>query len=84
MRDEHKWFITCADSKLLINKLNRFFTEHQALSQELSEAKPLGTCKISTSQDRKYAFRSLDSMLRNGKCSTRIVTTHTRGELRLN
>ncbi len=76
MNDE-RWFIDCKDSKLLLAKLRRFFMEHQALSRELSEAQPLGTCKITTSKGQKFVFRSLDSMLENGKNTIKTVTTHT-------
>ncbi len=75
--NEYHWHITCKDSKLLMNKLNNFFMAHQALSRELSEAKPLGTCKITTSKGQKSSFRSLDSMLENGRNSIKTVTTHT-------
>ncbi len=75
--NEVHWHITCKDGKLLINKLNAFFTAQQALSRELQEAKPLGTCRITTSKGRKHVFRSLDSMLENGRNSIRTVITHT-------
>ncbi len=76
----NRWFIDCNDSKLLINKLNKFFMEFQALSQELSEAKPLGTCKITTSGKVKPNFRSLDSILRSGNATMRTVITPTRND----
>ncbi len=74
---DFRWYIDCNDSRLLMNKLKAFFIQHQALSLELSEAKPLGTCRITTSENGKHVFRSLDSMLENGKESIKTVTTHT-------
>ncbi len=82
MVDYHRWVIDCSDSKLLINKLNDFFIQHQALSKALEAAQPLGTCKITTSKGQKSNFRTLDSMLENGKNSIKTVTTHTNVELR--
>ncbi len=80
MNDSAHWHITCKNSKLLIAKLNHFFIMHQALSQELSVAKSLGTCQITTLQKGLPSFRSLDSMLKSGKGSMRTVTTHTRSQ----
>ncbi len=65
--NEYRWYIDCKDSKLLMNKLNTFFMEHQALSKELLVAKPLGICRIITSEKRKSRFKSLDSIWKNGK-----------------
>ncbi len=77
MKDS-RWYIDCNDSKLLINKLSKFFMEYQALSQELSEAKPLGTCKITTLGNPKPVFRSLDSMLKSGNDIMKTVIIRTK------
>ncbi len=78
--NDTRWFIDCNDSKLLLNKLNRFFMEHQALSRDLSEAKHLGMCQITTSQKAKPRFRSLDSMLKSGNDIMRIAITPTKNQ----
>ncbi len=54
------------DFLVLINKVRDFTMKQQALSQALSEAKQLGTCKIFTSVNEQSVFRSLDSMLKSG------------------
>ncbi len=48
-------------------KLRNFSMAQQALCKELLEAKQLGICKITTSENGKPVFKSLDSMLQSGK-----------------
>ncbi len=51
---------------VVLNKLRNFTTKQQELSQALLEAKQLGTCKIFTSVNEKFVFKSLASMLKSG------------------
>ncbi len=58
--------------------LRNFGTAQQALCRELLEAKQLGICKITTSKGQKPVFKSLASMLHNGKdiIKTDIILTN--------
>ncbi len=69
-------------TKEVINKLKNFCLEQQALCQELSGAKPLGICKITTYVDPKLGFKNLDLTYENGRNTTRTVTILTNDELR--
>ncbi len=69
-----RWFIDCNDSKLLINKLNAFFMAHQALSQDLSGAKPLGICKITTSGKNPLSLKNHTQTTIDGSKSIRKYT----------
>ncbi len=73
-----RWFIDCNDSKLLIRKLNSFFMAHQELSRDLSEAKPLGTCRITTLGRNPLSSRNLTQTSIDGKKSTKLCTTTRR------
>ncbi len=53
-------------------KLRNFGMQQQALARELLQAKPLGICKIITSEDQKLSFKSLDSILASGNVSMKI------------
>ncbi len=53
-------------------RLRNFGLKQRELSRELLEAKPLGICKIITSEDQKSSFKSLDSILRSGNVSMKI------------
>jgi len=53
-------------------KLRNFGTAQEALCRELLAAKQLGICKITTSENGKPVFRSLDGMLRNGNNTIKI------------
>ena len=48
-------------------RLRNFGTRQEALVRELLAAQSLGICKITTSVNGKPVFRSLDSMLANGR-----------------
>ncbi len=63
-----KCLIGCNVSKQHMNKLIDFFTVHQALSRELSEAKPLGICKTITSGRNPTKLNN----------HTKLVQTHLR------
>ncbi len=69
-------------TKEAIDKLRKFSIAQQELSQELVLAQPLGICKIITSVDQKFAFRSLDLTYNVGKNTTRTVTILTNEELK--
>jgi len=47
-------------------KLRNFGSKQEALCRELLEAQHLGICKITTSENGKLVFKSLDSMLESG------------------
>ncbi len=53
-------------------KLNNFGFMQQELARELLEARPLGICKIITSEGQRSSFKSLDSILKSGKISMKI------------
>ncbi len=53
-------------------KLRNFGMAQQALARELLAAKPLGICKITTSEDQKSVIRSLDLIKQNGPVSMKI------------
>ncbi len=53
-------------------KLRNFGMAQRALALELLEAKPLGICKIITSEAQKQSFKSLDSILKSGNVSIKI------------
>ncbi len=59
-------------------KLKNFGHMQQALVRELLAAKSLGICKITTSENGKSVFKSLDSMLESGKSTikTDIILTN--------
>ncbi len=59
-------------------KLRNFGAMQEELARELLRAEHLGICKITTSVNGKLVFRSLDSMLRNGKdiIKTDIILTN--------
>ncbi len=63
------------DLEQLITKLRRFYMVQQELSLALLEAKPLGICKTIISDPTKFDFRSLDSILKSGNATTRLITT---------
>ncbi len=65
-----------------LNKLRKFSTAQQELSQELVLAKPLGICKITTYVDQKFVFKNLDLTYHVGKDTTRTVTILTNDELK--
>ncbi len=65
-----------------LNKLRKFSTAQQELSQELVLAKPLGICKITTYVDQKLNFKSLDLTYHVGKDTMRTVTILTNDELK--
>ncbi len=71
-----------AFTKEAIDKLRNFSMAHQALSQELVVAQPLGICKITTYVDQKFGFKNLDLTYRVGKNTTRTVTILTNDELK--
>ncbi len=53
-------------------KLRNFGIQQRELARELLEAKPLGICKIITSEDQRLSFKSLDSILKSGNVSMKI------------
>ncbi len=53
-------------------KLRNFGIMQQALAKELLEAKPLGICKIITSESQRQSFKSLGSILRSGNVTMKI------------
>ncbi len=59
-------------------KLRNFGSKQQALVRELLQARSLGICKITTSENGKPVFKSLASMLRNGNdiIKTDIILTN--------
>ncbi len=59
-------------------KLKNFGRMQQALVRELLAAKSLGICKITTSENGKPVFKSLASMLENGRSTikTDIILTN--------
>ncbi len=61
-------------------KLRNFGILQEALVKELLEAKSLGICKITTSVNQKPVFRSLDSMLENGRDTMKIDIILTRND----
>ncbi len=65
------WSTDFLGSKQLTIKLRNFGTAQQALSRELLEAKHLGICKITTSENGKPVFKSLASMLKSGNDTIR-------------
>ncbi len=65
-------------SRQLTVKLRNFGIKQQALCRELLEAKHLGICKITTSENGKPVFRSLDSMLESGNDTIKIDIILTR------
>ncbi len=67
-------------TKEVYDKLRQFSMVHQALCRELSAAKPLGICKITTSVSPKLNFKSLDLTYNVGKGTTRTVTILTRND----
>ncbi len=69
-------------TKELTIKLNNFGMEHQALCQELLAAKQLGICKTTISSRVKPVFKSLDSILANGKGCIKIDIILTNVESR--
>ncbi len=71
-----------AFTKECIDKLKRFSTAQQELSQALVVAKPLGICKITTYVDPEFVFRNLDLTYHVGKNTTRTVTILTNDELK--
>ncbi len=71
-----------AFTKEALNKLKRFSTAQQELSQELVLAQPLGICKITTFVSPEFAFKNLDLTYNVGKNTTRTVTILTNEELR--
>ncbi len=64
----------------VIYKLRNFGMQQQALARELLGAKPLGICKIITSQEGKQSFKSLGSILKSGNVSMRIDIILTRND----
>ncbi len=77
-----KWLTELVFTKEVFNKLKRFSMAQQELSRELSGAKQLGICKITTYVDPKFGFKSLDITYENGRTSTRTVTILTNEKLR--
>ncbi len=77
------WHIRRAFTKEAIDKLNKFSTAQQELSQALVVAQPLGICKITTYVDPKFGFKNLDITFENGKSTTRTVTILTKDELKV-
>ncbi len=69
-------------TKEALNKLRNFSIAQQELSAELVLAQPLGICKITTSVNQKFAFKSLDLTYNVGKNTTRTVTILTNDELK--
>ncbi len=67
-----EWLIGPDFTKEVTIKLNNFGTQQEALSRALLAAKPLGICKITTSEEANYAFKSLASILKNGNVSMKI------------
>ncbi len=67
-----------AFTKEVTIKLNNFGLAQQELSRALLEAKPLGICKITTSENQKSSFKSLDSILKSGNVSMKIDIILTR------
>ncbi len=60
-------------------RLKNFGRMQEALVRELLEAKHLGICKMSTSENGKPVFKSLDSMLKSGNVTMKIdiILTNT-------
>ncbi len=81
-RTMNKCLTGLAFTREALEKLRKFSTAQQELSQELVLAKPLGICKITTYVDPKFVFKSLDITYVNGKNSTRTVTILTNDELK--
>ncbi len=77
-----QWLTELVFTKEVIDKLKNFSMAQQALSLELSKAKPLGICKITTYVDQRLGFKNLDLTYVNGKNSTRTVTILTNEELK--
>ncbi len=77
--------ITCLTepgfTKEVTIKLRNFGISQQALVRELLEAKPLGICKIITSEKGKQSFKSLDSILKSGNVSMKIDIILTKSDL---
>ncbi len=59
-------------------KLNNFGHMQEELSRALLEAKPLGICRITTSEKARSNSRSLDSILRDGNVTMKIDIILTR------
>ncbi len=76
------WPTKQAFTKEAITKLKNFSMAHQALSQELVLAKPLGICKITTYVDPEFVFKSLDITWRNSKNTIATATILTKDELK--
>ncbi len=53
-------------------KLRNFGIKQQELARALLEAKPLGICKITTSEEAKQNSRDLDLIKRSGNVSMKI------------
>ncbi len=65
-----------------IDKLKKFSMAQLVLARELSEAKPLGICKITTYVDPKFGFKSLALTRDVGNNTTRTVTILTNEKLK--
>ncbi len=63
-----------SDLEQLMTKLRRFYMAQQELSTALLLAKPLGICKTTISDLTKSEWRDLDSILRSGNATTRLIT----------
>ncbi len=63
-------------------RLRNFGTSEQALRRELVGAQSLGICKTTTSVNGKHVFKSLVSMLANGKEYIKTDITLTKGDSR--
>jgi len=61
-------------------KLNNFGTKQREVCRALLEAKPLGICRITTSEKARSDFRSLDSILRSGNVSMKIDIILTKND----
>ncbi len=65
-------------------KLRNFGTRQEALCRELLAAQHLGICKITTSENGKPVFKSLASMLENGRDIIKTDIILTRSDSREN
>ncbi len=62
------------DSKQLMIKLRRFYMAQRELSTALLQAKPLGICKTTISDLTRSEWKDLDSILKSGNATTRLIT----------